>query len=74
MIPDDKIARLWGLLERSFNMAVFSIGTGLDENLQYCAQVVYQQDDKLDTRKLPDIFEGERVRYNPTTAREILPF
>ncbi len=71
MIPDDKIARLWGLLERSFNMAVCSIGTGLDENLQRCAQVAHLQDDKLDMRLLPDTFEGERVRYNAMTQKVV---
>ena len=69
MIPDDKIARLWGLLERSFNMAVCSIGTGLDENHQRCAQVVHLQDDKLDVRLLPDSFEGEHVRYSAMTQK-----
>ncbi len=72
MIPDDKVARLWGQLERSFNVAVCSIGEGLDENLQPCAHVVYLQDDKLDLRLLPEHFEGETVRYTPS-ARKVLP-
>lgn len=69
MIPDDKVARLWGLLERSFNLAVCSIGTGLDENHQRCAQVAYLQDAKIDMRLLPDNFEGEQVKYTPYARR-----
>lgn len=72
MIPDDKAARLWGLLERSFNMAVCSIERGMDENHQPCADVVHLPDDKLDLRLLPDRFEGENIRYRPY-VRKALP-
>lgn len=67
-IPQAKIIRLWGHLESQFNVAVRSIGTGLDENHQKCACVIIDSSGVPDLKTLPDNFEGEKVRYDVTSG------
>lgn len=72
MIPDDRMARLWGYLERSFNLVIYRIDTDLDDHQRPCARVTMDggipAGDKVapaGVALLPDEFEGSPVRYNP---------
>lgn len=65
MIAQDKIERLWGHLTNQFHVAVYSIGTGLDDNKQECAVVMIDNNTQSKIiATLPKTFEGEKVRYD----------
>ena len=64
MIAQDKIDRLWGHLTKQFNVAVHSIGTGLDDSGHECAVVMVDSKTQPKTiLMLPGTFEGEKVKY-----------
>lgn len=64
MIAEDKVGRLWGHLEKQFNLAVRSVGIGeLPNGQEYLHVMVDDQTDPLIIKTLPGTFENEQVRY-----------
>ncbi len=71
MIPDEKMARLWGYLERSFNLTIYKIDSDIDDSLTDLALVTMDAQATARLPLLPDEFEGSRVRYNPVNKPKI---
>lgn len=63
MPAQDEVIPLWRYLANQFNVAVFSVGVGKNDQKIDTLDVMIKDDDPVDPTTLPNTFAGHPVTY-----------